>query len=47
MHATPRAQRMPTVSPQMTVRETLMFAARLRLPSSVPLEEKREVVDSL
>jgi len=32
---------------QMTVRETLMFAARLRLPSSVPLEEKREVVDSL
>jgi ABC-type multidrug transport system ATPase subunit len=32
---------------QMTVRETLMFAARLRLPSSVSLEEKRAVVDSL
>ena len=32
---------------QMTVRETLMFAARLRLPSNVSLEEKREVVDSL
>ena len=32
---------------QMTVRETLMFAAKLRLPSSVPIEEKREVVDTL
>lgn len=32
---------------QMTVRETLMFAAKLRLPSSVPIEEKREVVDAL
>ena len=32
---------------QMTVRETLMFAARLRLPSSVSLEEKRAVVDGL
>ena len=31
----------------MTVRETLMFAARLRLPSSVSLEEKRAVVDGL
>lgn len=32
---------------QMTVRETLMFAARLRLPASVPLAEKQRRVDDL
>eukprot|EP00908_Phaeocystis_cordata_P017597 Transcript_28954.p1 GENE.Transcript_28954~~Transcript_28954.p1 ORF type:complete len:307 (-),score=106.59 Transcript_28954:315-1142(-) len=32
---------------QMTVRETLMFAARLRLPSNVSIDEKRDVVDNL
>jgi ABC-type multidrug transport system ATPase subunit len=32
---------------QMTVRETLLFAARLRLPSDVPLEEKERRVDEL
>eukprot|EP00968_Pinguiococcus_pyrenoidosus_P013180 scaffold1187_cov258-Pinguiococcus_pyrenoidosus.AAC.24 len=32
---------------QMTVRETLMFAARLRLPREMPLEAKRELVESL
>ncbi|CAB1109225.1 ABC [Ectocarpus sp. CCAP 1310/34] len=32
---------------QLTVRETLLMAARLRLPSSVPLEEKSAMVDKL
>ena len=32
---------------QMTVRETLMFAARLRLPSNVSIDEKRDVVNNL
>ncbi|CAM9336047.1 unnamed protein product [Ectocarpus sp. 13 AM-2016] len=32
---------------QLTVRETLLMAARLRLPSSVPLEEKSAMVDRL
>ena len=32
---------------QMTVRETLLFAARLRLPASVPLKEKERRVDAL
>ena len=30
---------------QMTVRETLLFAARLRLPKGVPLAEKERRVD--
>ena len=33
--------------PMLTVRETLMFSARLRLPGSMSLEEKRERVDML
>ena len=32
---------------QMTVRETLLFAARLRLPRGVPLGEKEAIVDRL
>ena len=32
---------------QMTVRETLMFAARLRLPAAMDLEEKTARVDAL
>jgi len=32
---------------QMTVRETLMFAARLRLPKSVPVSEREEMVENL
>ena len=32
---------------QMTVRETLLFAARLRLPARVPLAEKERRVDEL
>ena len=32
---------------QMTVRETLLFAARLRLPSTTPLAEKERRVDQL
>ncbi|CAM9324569.1 unnamed protein product, partial [Ectocarpus fasciculatus] len=32
---------------QLTVRETLLMAARLRLPSSVPLAEKSAMVDKL
>ncbi|KAL1499188.1 hypothetical protein AB1Y20_013697 [Prymnesium parvum] len=32
---------------QMTVRETLMFAAQMKLPRSMPLDEKRDLVDSL
>lgn len=32
---------------QLTVRETLLMAARLRLPSSMPLEEKSAMVDKL
>lgn len=32
---------------QMTVRETLMFAARMRLPRSMPLKEKRALVEEL
>jgi ABC-type multidrug transport system ATPase subunit len=32
---------------QMTVKETLMFAARLRLPRTTPLEEKKALVDAL
>ena len=33
--------------PMLTVRETLMFSARLRLPGSMSLEEKRERVEIL
>ena len=33
--------------PMLTVRETLMFSARLRLPGSMSLEEKRERVEML
>ena len=32
---------------QMTVRETLLFAARLRLPASIPLSAKKARVDAL
>ena len=32
---------------QMSVRETLLFAARLRLPRSVPLSEKKRRVDEI
>lgn len=32
---------------QLTVRETLLMAARLRLPRSMPLEEKTQMVDDL
>jgi len=32
---------------QMTVRETLLFAARLRLPRSVKLKENKRIVDEL
>eukprot|EP00966_Prymnesium_polylepis_P090204 2089150-Prymnesium_polylepis.1 len=31
----------------MTVRETLMFAARMRLPRGMPLSEKKALVDDL
>ena len=33
--------------PMLTVRETLMFSARLRLPEDMSLEEKKERVDML
>ena len=33
--------------PMLTVRETLMFSAKLRLPESMSHEEKRERVDML
>lgn len=32
---------------QLTVRETLLLAARLRLPASLSLKEKHDVVDAL
>lgn len=32
---------------QLTVRETLLMAARLRLPRSMPLESKTVMVDEL
>lgn len=32
---------------QLTVRETLLMAARLRLPRSMPLAEKTQMVDDL
>ena len=35
------------VYPTLTTRETLMFSARLRLPGSMKLEEKRKRVESL
>ena len=40
-------QQEDTFYTQMTVRETLLFAARLRLPSSVSLEEKERRVDDI
>ncbi|KAJ3213671.1 hypothetical protein HDU67_002592 [Dinochytrium kinnereticum] len=33
--------------PTLTVRETLMFSATLRLPESIPIAEKRERVDEI
>lgn len=33
--------------PNLTIKETLMFSARLRLPGSMKIEEKRLRVDSL
>lgn len=33
--------------PYLSARETLMYAARLRLPSSVPMSEKRGRVDAI
>ena len=44
----PRPQRQEDIFyTQMTVRETLMFAARMRLPRSMPLSEKKALVDDL
>ena len=40
-------QQEDTFYTQMTVRETLMFAARLRLPSSLSLEQKTARVDDI
>lgn len=33
--------------PMLTVRETLMFSARLRLPESMSIQEKKERVELL